>query len=143
MKKQNNLGLLLALITGIALLAAVLLRTFLPRLILPNLDGGNVVLLSLAALTADFYLSKEKKHDYRLVPLYGALVFGLLPFAACFTAPLEALKLAVLGAVLFTAVSFLFDSISDRLSTGPAAKAAPIFSALGLYLAAQCLMGII
>ncbi len=143
MKKQNNLGLLLALVAGLALLAAVLLRSFLPRFILPNLDGGNMVLLSLIALVADFYLSKEKKHDYRFLPLCGALVFGLLPLAACFTSPAEALKLAVLGAVIFTAVSFLFDSILDRLSTGPAAKAAPIFSALGLYLAAQCLMGII
>jgi hypothetical protein len=32
--------------------------------------------------------------------------------------------------------------MEDRLSTGPAAKLAPILSALGLYLAAQCFMGI-
>ena len=31
----------------------------------------------------------------------------------------------------------------ERLSSGPVAKAAPVLSALGLYLAAQCFAGII
>ena len=43
------------------------------------------------------------------------------------------------GAV-FTATAWLYSSAQDRLSTGPVAKAAPILTALGLYLAAQCLM---
>jgi hypothetical protein len=45
--------------------------------------------------------------------------------------------------VVFTLVTWLFSSMTDRLSTGPAAKAAPVFSALGLYLASQVLMGMI
>jgi len=38
-------------------------------------------------------------------------------------------------------MTWLFSSIQDRLSTGPAAKAAPVVSAFGLYLAIQGLMG--
>ena len=38
--------------------------------------------------------------------------------------------------------NWLYDSVTDRLSSGPVAKAAPTVSALGLYLAAQCLMGL-
>ena len=56
---------------------------------------------------------------------------------------LEALKLGVIGCAVFTLTTWLFSSIQDRLSSGPAAKAAPILSAVGLYLTAQCFMGIL
>ena len=69
------------------------------------------------------------------------MLFGLLPFAACFVGAAEAVKLAVLGGVVFTATAWLFTSIQDRLSSGPACKAAPVVSAFGLYLACQCFMG--
>ena len=141
-KKHDLLGIFLACATGTALLVALALRTFFPRMILPHMDAGTMVALSLAALVLDHYLVRGSRRDFRLLPLYGALVFGLFPFAAGFVAPLEALKLAVLGAVVFTAATFLFDTMADRLSTGPAAKIAPLLSAFGLFLACQCLMGI-
>jgi hypothetical protein len=75
--------------------------------------------------------------------VFAAITFGLLPFAACFVGALEALKLAVVGAVVFTLVTWLYSTIQDRLSSGPAAKLAPIFSALGLYLAFQAFAGMI
>ncbi len=143
MKKKEYLGISLACVTGAALLAAILLRTFLPRLILPRLDATCMVALSLLALLFDHYLARETARNYYLIPLYGAVVFGLFPFAAAFAAPVSALTFAVLGAAVFTAVTFLFDAMADRLSTGPAAKLAPVASAVGLYLACQCLMGII
>ena len=71
------------------------------------------------------------------------MTFGLLPFAAGFAALENVWKLALVGGVVFTAVTFLFTSIQDRLSSGPIAKAAPVLSAFGLYLAAQCFAGII
>ena len=46
------------------------------------------------------------------------------------------------GGIIFTALTWLYGSVTDRLSSGPAAKAAPIVSALGIYLAAQCMMGL-
>ena len=142
-KKTYTLNTLLAVVLGGALLAAVLVRTFAPRIILPELDIPNMVLISLIALLADHYLAPGADRCYICIPVFSAVTFGLLPFAACFVGALEALKLAVLGGIVFTAVTWLFSSMTDRLSTGPAAKAAPVVSALGLYLAAQCLMGIL
>ncbi len=141
-KQQDFLGIFLACITGLAVFAALLARAFVPRLILPQLSGGNLVLLSLTALVLDHYIVKGSRRDFRLVPVYGALVFGIFPFAASFTAPVEALTLALVGAALFSLVTWLFDAMLDRLSSGPVAKIAPLASAAGLYLAAQCLMGI-
>ena len=141
-KKTYTLNTLLAAVLGIVLLVCVLVRTFAPRMILPLPEIPNLVLISLAALLLDHYLAPGAKRCYICIPVFSAITFGLLPFAACFVGAGEALKPAVLGAVVFTAVTWLFSSVTDRLSSGPAAKLAPVLSALGLYLASQCFMGL-
>ena len=47
------------------------------------------------------------------------------------------------GCVLFSLLTWIFDSIMDRLSTGPKAVLAPVISAFGLYLAFQVFAGIV
>ena len=141
--KTYILNTLLAAVLGLALLVAVFVRTFNPNIIIPSLDIPNLVLISLVALVADHYLAPGAKRCYICIPVFSALTFGLLPFAACFVGMGEAVKLAVVGGAVFTLVTWLFSSIQERLSSGPAAKAAPVLSALGLYLAVQCFMGIL
>lgn len=126
-----------------AYLTAALVRAFAPIVIIPALNIPNMVLLSLAALLLDHYLAPGAKRCYICIPVFGALSFGLIPWAAAFAAPVEAVKLAVVGGITFSLVTWLYSSIQDRLSTGPAAKAAPFMSAFGLWLAAQAMVGII
>jgi len=140
-KKTYTLNTVLAIVLGAALMIAVLVRTFLPNFIIPKLDIPNMVLISLAVLVIDHYLAPGAKRCYICIPVFSAITFGLLPFAACFVGAMDALKLGLFGGIVFTAVTFLYSSIQDRLSSGPAAKAAPVVSALGLYLAIQALMG--
>lgn len=141
--KTYILNTLLAAVLGIVLLIAVLVRTFAPAVIIPALNIPNMVLISLLALLLDHYLAPGAKRCYVCVALLAAAAFGLLPFAACFVAGLEAAKLALIGGIVFAVTTWLFTSIQERLSSGPAAKAAPVLSALGLYLAAQSLTGIL
>ena len=144
MKKNTyTLNTILAIVLGVVLLVAVLVRTFAPRIIIAELDVPNMVLISLVVLVVDHYLAPEAKRCYICIPVFSAITFGLLPFAACFVGAGEALKLSVAGGIIFTAMTWLFSSVQDRLSTGPAAKAAPVVSAFGLYLAIQALMGMI
>ena len=140
-EKTYFLNTFLAIVLGVALVAEVLVRTFAPNFIILKLDIPAMVLISLAALLLDHYLVKEAPRCYICIPVFSAVAFGLLPFAACFVGVVEAVKLAVLGAVVFTVTTWLFSSMMDRLSTGPAAKLAPVVSALGLYLASQVFMG--
>jgi len=49
----------------------------------------------------------------------------------------------VVGGAVFTVTTWLYSSIQERLSTGPAAKAAPVMSAFGLWLAMQAMVGLI
>ena len=141
--KENKyfLNTALALVLGVAGAAAVLVRTFAPNFIIPALDIPNVVLLSLAALVLDHYVTGGAKRCWICVALLGGVTFGLLPWCACFVAGEAAVKLGVIAGVVFTITAILYTSIQDRLSSGPVAKAAPLFSALGLYLAAQCFAG--
>ena len=141
-KKTYMLNTLLAIVLGSALLVCVLVRTYAPRMILPKLDVVSMTAISLAALLLDHYLAPGAKRCYICIPVFSAITFGLLSFAACFAGAGEVLKLAVLGAVVFTAVTWTFSSMMDRLSSGPAAKFAPVMSALGLFLAVQCFMGL-
>lgn len=142
-EKRYVLNTALAVVLGVALAVCVMLKVFIPAIVLPALNIPNMVLLSLIALLLDHYLAKETKRCYICVAVFAALSFGVLPYAAGFVALYEIWKPALAGAVVFTIVTFLFTSIQDRISTGPAAKAAPILSAFGLYLAAQAFAGII
>lgn len=133
----------LILVTGIALLCCVLVRTFLPAWILPALNIPNMVLLSLLALLLDHYIAGDAKRCWICIPLFAALTFGLLPFLCGFARAGEIWKLALCGAAVFSLVTALFTSIQNRLASGPAKKAAPFMSAVGLYLAFQCFAGIL
>lgn len=143
--KQNKLfgNIALTLVLGIAVITCTVIRAFVPLAILPRLDIPNMVLLSLVALLLEHYLvCGEKRWNILTLPA-AALTFGLLPLVAHMVSPVHALKLGVVGGLVFSLTAWLFASMQERLATGPAAKIAPVFSAFGLYLAAQCLMGII
>ena len=144
MKKNNyfrNIALMGVL--GIALVVCVVVKAYNPMGVLPKLDLPNMVLLSLLALLLDHYLISSVKRCDGLVALFAALTFAALPWAAGFSDGWQILKLAVAGGVVFFLTAWLFGSMEDRLSSGPAAKLTPVFSALGLYLAAQCFAGIL
>lgn len=141
--KTYILNTLLAGVLALALAAAVLVRTFAPQIIIPALNISNMTLLSLLALLLDHYLAPGAKRCYICIPMFSAISFGLLPWAAAFAGGAEALKLTLVGGVTFTVITWLYSSIQERLSSGPVAKAAPILSALGLYLAVQCFAGMI
>ena len=114
--KNNSmyrLNTLLALFLGAALLVAVIVRAAAPIIIIPELDIPNMVLLSLAALLAEHYIFGTGKRCYICIPVFSALTFGLLPFAACFVGAVEAVKLGLVGAVVFTVTTWLFSSIAE------------------------------
>ncbi len=141
--KTYILNTLLAAVLGALLLGAVLVRTFAPAVIIPEWNIPSMVLVSLAALVLDHYVAPGAKRCYICIPAFSAVTFGLLPWAAGFAAAGESLVTGLTGGIVFTVTTWLYTSIQDRLSSGPAVKAAPILSALGLYLAAQCFMGIL
>ena len=140
--KTYTLNTILTAVLTAVLAAMVVLRTVSPQLILMQFDIVSITGISLAALVLDHYLAKGAKRCYVCIPLFAALSFGILPWAAGMVAVKYLLGLAISGAVIFTITTFVFTSIQDRLSSGPAAKLAPIMSAFGIWLAVQAFAGI-
>ena len=140
--KTYTLNTVLTVVLTAVLAVMVVLRTVSPQLILMQFDIVSITGISLAALVLDHYLAKGAKRCWICIPLFAALSFGLLPFAAGMVAVKYLLGLALTGAVIFTVCTFVFTSIQDRLSSGPAAKLAPIMSAFGIWLAVQAFAGI-
>lgn len=136
-------NLMLTGVVALALLVCRVIRTFGPMWVLPQLDIPNIALLSLAALLLTHYLGKEQVQLDVWSALMALVTFAVLPFAAGFAALTALPKLALAGCVTYLAMAWLFGQMQERLSSGPAAKAAPVLSALGLYLAVQCFAGII
>lgn len=136
--KTYVLNALLAAVLAAAMTAAILVKTFNPAAVMPKVDVPNLVLISLAALLLDHYLAPGAQRCYICIPLFSVLTFGLLGWAAGVDG---VLKLAVMGGVVFTAVTWLFSSITDRLSTGPKAQAALWMGALCVYLSSLCFAG--
>ena len=140
--KTYTLNTVLTAVLAVVLMAMMLLRAFAPNIILPVFDIPTLTAISLVALVLDHYLAKGAKRCYICVPVFAALSFGILPFAAGMVAVKYILGLALSGAVIFTVCTFGYTSIQDRLSSGPAAKLAPAMSALGIWLAVQAFAGI-
>jgi len=141
--KTYILNTLLIALLGVSALIAALVRAFAPIIIIPELNIPGMVALSLMALLLDHYIAPGATRCYICIPVFSVLAFGLIPWAAGFAAPMDALKLALVGGLAFTVTTWLYSSIQERLSTGPAAKAAPFMSAFGLWLAVQAMTGII
>ena len=140
--KTYTLNTVLTAVLAVIALAMVVVRAVNPNIILPVFDIPTVTGISLIALVIDHYLAPGAKRCYICIPVFAALSFGILPLAAKLMAPMDALGLALTGCVIFTAAAWVFTSIQDRLSSGPAAKLAPVMSALGIWLAVQAFAGI-
>ena len=140
--KTYTLNTVLIAVFGAVLLAMVALRAFAPNIILPVFDIPTLTAISLTALVLDHYLAPGAKRCWICSPVFAALSFGVLPLTALLIRVEDVLGLSVSGAAVFTLCTFVFTSVQDRLSTGPAARLAPLMSALGIWLAVQAFAGI-
>ncbi len=143
---KNNKFFFNTLLTAVvftAMAVCMVVKVVQPAAVLPPLNIPNMVLLCLVALVAEYYLAGGNPRCYICIPVFSALAFGLLPLMAGFACVHTFWKLGMVGGAACTVTTWLFTSMTDRLLSGPQAKAAAVLSAFGLFLAAQCFTGII
>ena len=143
---KNNkylLHILLVAVLFVALAAGLLIRVWVPAAIIPPLNIPNMVLLSVIALLIEHFLAQGNARCYWFTALMGVLAFGILPLMAGFACVHDFWQYGLIGGCVFTATTFLFTSATERLLTGPKARAAVVLTAFGIYLAAQCFAGIL
>lgn len=136
-----NRNTFLMILVGLACLARLLVKTFVPDLILPGLDVAFVCALSLAACLLEAWFSRKESGCPVCDFVYGALAFGVLPLACGWSDPTLAAVLAAVGGVGHLVLSFLFGSLRQRLK--PGSFVAPAAAAFLLFLAFQGFTGFI
>lgn len=143
--KQNKylLNTVLAVVLFIALVVVHIVRVVIPAAVLPVLNIPNIVLLSMVALLVDHWISPRTGRNYIFVLILSVITFAVLPLIAGFACQHDFWKFGLVGGIVFTVCTWLFSSVTQRLVTGPKARAAAVISAFGIYLAAQCFAGII
>lgn len=144
MQKSYTLNILLAAVVGLASLADLLCRVFLPGAVFPVVSLPAVAVLVLLALVLECYLVKGvPRRDWGMTGLLGVLTFGLLPFGAGVTAGGETVRLAAVGGAAFLVLTFLFTTLRERLSSGRSGPLAPLVTGGVLFLACQCFIGML
>lgn len=133
---------LLAVEMGIVCLAVVLGRTFISGFVVPYPDIPFMVLLSVIPMVIARYFKAESEENCLYSIVLAGLTFSLLPFCAGWNTGMPFWKLFVAGAVIFGIVDVFYTSIGERVATGPKAPLALIANGVLLYLASQCLQGL-
>ena len=140
MKKNTMLvNTLLAVVLGAGLMVGIVWRTFMPYVVLPELDVNACVAITLIALVLEYYIAGKQERNWAVQILLGTVTFGGLAFAAGL--PYAGIKTFIVGAVVFAVTTFLFDSMVCRLEVTTDRKCAVIPTAFVLFLACQCFMG--
>ena len=140
MKKNTMMvNTLLAVVLGIGLLAGMVWRTFMPYVVLPKLDVNAMVGITLITLSLEYYVAGEQKRNWVLQIVLAAIAFGGLALAAGISD--AGVNTFLEGGIVFGIITFLFDSMVQRLEVTTDKKCAVIPTAFVLYLACQCFVG--
>lgn len=142
-EKYSVSNAFLAGIVGIALLAACVIKALNPAVIVPVMNIPAVLAMVLAALLIEQYTCPGRKHNWVFEPLLAALTFGLLPWITGYFSADRIWKLGVIGGFLYFIVSYLFESIAERVQSGFKGRVALTMIAFVFFLAGECFSGIL
>ena len=140
-KKSFVLNILLAAVLGAGLLLGMLWRAFQPNVVLADLELPAIAALILIALVIEYLFKGTQKRAWAVQILLAAITFAVIPFAAGYAG--AGIGLILCGTAMFTALTFIFDSVAERVNVTCDCKCAMIPTAFVMYLACQCLMGMI
>ncbi len=140
-KKSFVLNTLLAIVLGAGLLVGMIWKAFQPNVVLADLDIPAMAALVLIALLIEYLWIGTQKRAWAAQIVLAALTFAVLPWAA--DLPYAGIRVAVCGTIVFTVLTWIFDSVAERLEVTTAYKGTMIPTAFVMYLACQCFMGMI
>lgn len=161
MKKSYYLINVMIVVEVFLLCGAVLLiRTFSPGSVLPQIDLPVLTVLSVIPMILSGYvqeraISSSEKNVYSdsgIVPSKGSRLislllagasFTLLPYAAGWSAGLPLWKLFAAGTVVFGITDVIYTSMLERMTSGNRAPFPLITNGILLWLASLCFQAVI
>ena len=140
-KKNFVLNVLLAVVLGAGLLVGMVWKAFQPNVVLADLELPAIAALVLIALVIEYLWKGTQKRAWAVQIVLAAITFAVIPFAAGYAG--AGIGLVLCGTAMFTALTWIFDSVAERLDVTCDCKCAMIPTAFVMYLACQCFMGMI
>lgn len=143
---KKNLYFINILHTGVVALfclAGIFIRTFSVNTVLPRITITFMVMITLIPMVLEYYMVSERDRDPFISMVFGGLAFTILPACSSLTTGIPLWKLMVAGTVVFGVTDLLYRSIGERISSGSYSRLAPAANAVMLYLASQCLQGLL
>ena len=140
-KKNFVLNVLLAVVLGAGLLVGMVWSAFQPNVVLADLELPAIAALVLIALVIEYLWKGTQKRTWAVQIVLVAITFAVIPFAAGYAG--VGIGLILCGTAMFTALTWIFDSVAERLDVTCDCKCAMIPTAFVMYLACQCFMGMI
>ena len=140
-KKNFVLNVLLAVVLGAGLLVGMVWKAFQPNVVLADLELPAIAALVLIALVIEYLWKGTQKRAWAVQIVLAAITFAVIPFAVGYAG--TGIGLILCGTVMFTALTWIFDSVAERLDVTCDCKCAMIPTAFVMYLACQCFMGMI
>lgn len=142
MRELNYVGnILMTIFFGTVCLAGILLQTFAPAVILPEIDLTFLGVLVIVSLVLESWIRKKSQIPGIWNILFGGCASGFLPLAAGLILPENFLSLFVSGMILYGVLGFLFWSITQRISWERGVFGALVRNGLLLFLACQAFNG--
>lgn len=142
-KNLYFVNLLLVAEVGLLCLFYILMNTFMPAAVLPRIDIPFLVLLSVIPMMIKYCTAPEAKGNLWISMIMAGLTFAILPMCANMNMTIPMWKLFVAGTAVFGITAVVYGSIGRRIASGSYGRFAPIVNGLMLYLASQCLQGLL
>ena len=98
-ENQYCLNTCLTVVLFITLAAAHIARVVAPAIVLPTLNLPNMVLVSVIALLADYYIFPRAPRCYICIPVLSIASFGILPLMAGFACEHNFWKFGLVGGI--------------------------------------------
>lgn len=143
MKEKNYfVNILLAAELGILSLTGLLIRTFLPGAVLPEISIPLIVLLSLIPLTAECYTKAPRGKNHLISILLAGVSFSVLPWCGGLLREMPLWKMFLISCAVYGIVSLLYQGQAERIPAKNK-KTAPAINAVLLWLASLCTLGLL
>lgn len=140
-KKSFVLNVLLAVVLGAGLLTGIIWSAIQPNVVLPELNLPAIAALVLIALVFEYLFKGTAKRAWAAQLVLAAVTFAVLPFAAGYAG--AGIGVTVCGTAVFGILTWMFDSVAERMEITADCKYVMIPTAFVMYLACQCFMGMI
>lgn len=142
-KNLYFVNILLIIEVGIFYLFHMFCRIFAPSMIFPKMSLPFLTILSVLPMVVQSYIEPKIKRNPVISMLIAGMTFVVLPMCAGIDTGFSIWKLFVAGTAVYGVTYIVYESMVQRMYSGSYTKFTPIVNGFLLFLASQCLQGLL